>query len=404
MRPTLEFDYQAYADEQFDPKTTRLNRGNFTIPGQGQQPDYCHMPYISHIHESGNSALEMIVSCKLWRCPSCYRLKVDSEVFKYAVLLECYSLVTGDRPFRAVASMSSETVEDITLEDLRAFMRNAKDRIKRCGVHAGFKLFHPFRIKKNVQQAIRELCGVNTSSGGFWTFILQPSNIAQINSYLDTDYKSWRDLVNLSPHVHYLLFPSHQMITGDKKIFIKKLQKKDGSYTLDSVSDVVQHLRYLLTHCGLLVNTGSNDSRLQPADVFGDLHRWKPEEFLTPDEIRGIQEAVLDVLNEKRTSPYTVDDMGELCYLRDDEEEKTAEEAGYIPFKDLIAYDALTAESIDAWIKGIPDEANAAYVEYLLSEYYQKIMDTDIPQKKRRLFLEDLRNPPDSFKITTLRV
>lgn len=402
MQPALDFDYQAREDELFDSKTTILNKGNFTIPGQGQQPDYCHTPYISHIHDSGNSALKMIISCKLWRCPSCYRLKVDSEVFKYAVLLECYSLMTGERPFRAVASMSSERSNDITLDELRAFMRNSKDRLKRCGVDAGLKLFHSYRIKKNAQQAIRVLCGENTSSGGFWNYILSPSSIDAINEYLDTDFKTWRDLVNFSPHVHYLLFPAHQKVTGDKNIVITKLQKQDGSYALESVSDVVQHLSYLFTHCGVLVN--ADKKRLKPADVFGDLHKWKPEEYLTPEEIQNIQLAVLDHLNEKRTSPYTVDDMGELCYLRDAKEEKTAEEAGYLPLKEFIAYDEVTGECLDAWVASIKDPRNRSYVDYLLSEYSRILKDDEIPQKKRRLFLEDLRDPPDSFKITTLNV
>ncbi|SDF43546.1 hypothetical protein SAMN04488589_0511 [Methanolobus vulcani] len=399
---TLEYDYQKRQDELFDPKTTILNKGNFTVPGQGQSPDYCHTPYISHIHASGNSALEMIISCKLWRCPSCYRLKVDSEVFKYAVLLECYSLVTGDRPFRAVASMDSDKAYSLTLDEYRGFRRNAKDRLKRNGVTAGFKLDHPFRIKKSVQQAVRVLCGEETSSGGFWNYILNPSSINEINNYLDTDFKSWRDLVNFSPHVHYLLFPGHQKISGDKNIVITKLQKTDGSYTLDNVSDIVQHLRYLLTHCGILVNAGK--SRMEPAGVFGDLRNWKPEDYLTPEEIQDIQLSVLNHLNEKRTTPYTVDDMGELCYLRDKEEEKTAEDAGYFPLKEFIAYDECTGECIDSWLSSIRNPDNAVYVEYLLSEYSRILKDTDIPQKKRRLFLGDLRDPPNSFKITKLNV
>jgi hypothetical protein len=403
MQPDLDFDYQARNNEIFDPKTTILNKGNFTVPGQGQQPDYCHTSYIGYLHSSGDGAIRLHNTCKLWRCPSCYRLKTDSEVFKYAVLLECYSLVTGDRPFRAVASISNEQARNLTLEDYRAFRRNSKDRLLRCGVTAGFKLDHPFRIKKSVQQAIRVLCGEDTTSGGFWDFILNPSSLTAINAYLDSDFKTWRDLVNFSPHIHSLLFPGHQKITGDKNIILTKLQANDGSYTLDSVRDVVKHIRYLVTHCGILINV--NESRLKPAGVFGNLHNWKPEEYLTPEEIQDIQLAVLGVLNEKRTKPYTVDSEGELCYLGEESpSNEKLKDLGYLPLKEFVAYDESTGECLDAWLKSIRNPDNAAYVHYLLSEYSRILKDDTIPQKMRRLFLDGLRDPPDSFKITTLDV
>ncbi|WP_406657386.1 hypothetical protein V7O62_02205 [Methanolobus sp. ZRKC2] len=394
-------------EEKFDPKNSILNTGNFVIPGQGEKPDYCHVPFLSHVHESGDGGIEMIISCKQWRCPCCYRLKVDSEVFKYAVLLEAYSKVTGDRPFRAVASISTDQAYKMTLEDLRSFWRNAKDRLRRCGVNAGFKLSHPFRIKKNVQEALRILLGSNTSSGGFWDFILSgQSAIDSINDYLGSDYKTWRDLVNFSPHVHYLLFPDHQKISGDKNIILTKLQAADGSYTLDSVDDVVRHLRYLVTHTGVLCNVGSHDNRVKPAGVFGDLFRWDPSDYLTTEEIQEIQSSVLDILNEKRTRPYTVDIDGELCYLDDEDSisDETLEERGLIKINKLRAHDAISAESVDAWLASIENQDNRAYVEYLLSEYSRILDDDDIPQKMRRLFLKDLRDPPDSFKITTLDV
>ena len=299
--------------------------------------------------------------------------------------------------------MSNDQAYNLTLEDLRAFRRNAKDWLKRSGVTAGFKLDHPFRIKKRVQSAIRVLCGENTTSGGFWDYILNPSSIESINNYLGTDYKSWRDLVNLSPHVHYLLFPGHQKITGDKNIVLTKLQANDGSYTLDSVRDVVKHIRYLVTHCGILINAGK--SRFEPADVFGDLHNWKPEEYLTPEEIQEIQSAVLDVLNEKRTKPYTVGDDGELCYLGEEApSNEKLKDLGYLPINEFFAYDEFSGECLDAWLKSIENQNNADYVFYLVSEYSRILKDDTIPQKKRRLFLEDLRDPPDSFQITTLNV
>jgi hypothetical protein len=66
-------------------------------------------------------------------------------------------------------------------------------------------------------------------------------------------------------------------------MILTKLQANGGSYTLDTIRDVVKHIRYLVTHCGILINAGN--SRVEPADVFGDLHNWKPEDYLPPEEI-----------------------------------------------------------------------------------------------------------------------
>lgn len=389
-------------EETFDPDTTILNKGNWTIPSQGQMPDYCHTKSLSHLHQSGNGAASTFQTCKLLRCPSCYRFKVDSIVFKNTVLLECYSLVTGERPFRYISSMHTNQANDLTLTDVRAFKRNQKDRVRRQGVTAGLQIFHPFRLKKKVQDAIRTLTGEEPSSGGFWKYILDPSNIEKINAYLNAAYKGWRDCVNLSYHVHGLGFPGDQKITGDKKVVIRKLQKKDGSYTLDTVADVARNIRYLITHCGSLVNN-DDDSRTRPDVPFGDLHGWKPEEYLTPEELHGMQAAVLDILNENRTKPYTVNADGELSYLGDEStSDEKLRDRGYLPLKEFDAYDEITAECRDAWLSSIKDPDNRAYVEYLLSERSRILDDSTIPQKLRRLFIEDLRNPPDNFEIIEL--
>ena len=127
----------------------------------------------------------------------------------------------------------------------------------------------------------------------------------------------------------------------------------DGSYTLDSVRDVVKHIRYLVTHCGLLFNV--DDSNIHPADLFGDLHNWKPEDYLTPEEIQAVRSSVLDVLNEGRKKSYMVGTDGELCYLDNEKSvsEESLNEQGYRKVHGFIAYDECSAECVDAWLKSI---------------------------------------------------
>ncbi|WP_340819009.1 hypothetical protein [Methanolobus sp. WCC4] len=390
-------------EERFDPLTTPMNKGNFTIPGEGQKPCYCHTRSLTHMHKSGNGAASTFKTCKLLRCPCCGQFKTDSLTFKNSVLVECYALVTGDRPFRYIGSMHTDVQDNVTLKDIRNFKRNVKDRVKRQGVTAGIQIFHPFRLKKHVQDAIRVLNGENTTSGGFWSYVRNPSNIEKINAYLGTEYRNWRDCSNLSIHVHGLGFPSHQKITGDKKVVIRKLQKKDGTYTLETTTDLVKHIRYLMTHAGALTNV-DDESRMQACTPFGDLHNWKPEEYLTQEEIQGIQADVLQVLNENRTKPYTFNAKGELCYLGDEAtSDEKLKDQGYYPLHELFdAYDEFTAECRQGWLSSITNEANLEYVLYLMSERSRILDDKTIPQKLRCLFLQDLKDPPDSFEIIEL--
>ncbi|WP_342305892.1 hypothetical protein [Methanolobus sp. ZRKC5] len=130
-----------------------------------------------------------------------------------------------------------------------------------------------------------------------------------------------------------------------------------------------------------MVNAGK--SRFEPADVFGNLHNWKPEEYLTPDEIKDIQVAVLDILNEKRTKPYAVGSDGVLCYLGDGSatDKHSLKELGYLPLKEFVPYDEFSGECLEAWLKSIRNPDNAAFVHYLVSEYSRILKDDTIPQK-----------------------
>ncbi|WP_406671116.1 hypothetical protein V7O67_05125 [Methanolobus sp. ZRKC4] len=137
-----------------------------------------------------------------------------------------------------------------------------------------------------------------------------------------------------------------------------------------------------MTHCGVLVNA-DDDSRLKPDNFFGDLHSWKPEEYLTTEEIQDIQVEILSVLNENRTKPYSVGSDGVLCYLGDGSatDKHSLKELGYLPLKEFVPYDEFSGECLDAWLKSIENPENRVYVEYLVSERSRILKDKTIPQK-----------------------
>ena len=153
-------DFPTY--KKFNPMTTILAKRNWTIPGQGAKAEYCHKPFISHISGCGSAAKEVYVSCGLATCPDCYPLWIANQVFDNAVKIEAYAKITGSRPFRYVGSVNySQGVSAWTLQDYRNFNRNLGDRLMRQGVDAGLKVFHAFRIKKNIQDEMRSLLGLS---------------------------------------------------------------------------------------------------------------------------------------------------------------------------------------------------------------------------------------------------
>ena len=257
-------------------------------------------------------------------------------------------------------------------------------------------------------------------SGGMWEFLLEPGNIPAINEYLQKNkYCTWRDCVKLSPHTHYLLFPGDQKITGNADIVITKLisERDDGTkiITLDTVDDIVLHLRYLFTHSEILINAG--DCNSDPAGFFGELYdtHKKPyfmEEF-TNAEMMQVQYEVLEVINRGRDKPYTIDESNELIFSNERENSPTMRERGYIPVHEYLAYDPVSREAQDAWLASIKNLDNRAYCEYLI-DLFERLKDSRLPGKMKRLFTSRtlfldsrgcdvvLRPPPDSFAFVKI--
>ncbi|WP_135605540.1 hypothetical protein [Methanococcoides sp. NM1] len=71
----------------------------------------------------------------------------------------------------------------------------------------------------------------------------------------------------------------------------------------------------------------------------------------------------------------------------------------------------LQRESLNAWLvsieaDGVDEKANPImdncnYCETLIERYCEIQEDHDLSSKLRRLYLDDLPNPPDSFKIVS---
>ncbi|MDR3492462.1 MAG: hypothetical protein P4M12_10580 [Gammaproteobacteria bacterium] len=369
---------------QFNPQLTVLSKYDFTIPGMGHAPAYCEKPYVNGIADDGSGAHVMFTRCKKMSCPDCYDLWRLQQVFKYTVMLEAYAKHSGMRPCRGSYSINPK--QEFTLDDIRKFIRNGKDRLRYQGMDAGVTWFHFLRVDPFKKRVIRKIIG-NHGSAGDWNFIRNEDNIEVFNKHCSTKVKTWYDYVCVGPHAHFIAFPGDAIVTGDSKgkIVIKKDHwKKDGVdiWELKGTEDVFRFVMYLSSHVTQL-NNGSK-SRFKPFKPFGALDKVNLLDLVTPDELREIQANVLELINRMRTQKFDIKD-GDLVYATDDQKDKV----NFIPLSDF-RYSSLIGQInaknlIEYVTRNCPE--NAAYLAYLIKLYNYVLASKDVPFKFRRLFL-----------------
>lgn len=406
----------------FDPKITTLNKYDFYIPGKGEKPVYCQMPYLQGLASDGSGAKVIYTNCGTMGCPSCSKLWVLQRVFEAAVHVEAYSRFSGSRPSHGQGSVPYD--QDFTLDSIRKIRRNVNSKLKKQGVDAGLSMFHPFRIKANVKPVLRQLTGSRTSSG-FWNFLRDDhnaGNIDKINDILGTDYKSWIDCVFLSPHYHFLAFPGTQIFTGNKDLVLKKEFMPDGEdkiWTLQNSEAVVRYLMYLISHCGQLDNS---DFHLKPISPFGAMFKLSAEKLVSLEVLQDIRLEVLGILNQGRDKLLSLDGETVSFAVPSETEEKT-----FIPISEFRLTSLAAHDNARAFVSGVRSvcPANADYIDYLIDLYNMLCDSSEVPQKFKRLFcstfdeLPDfllsmssyspiramfengLCNPPDSFRFWT---
>jgi hypothetical protein len=338
---------------------------SFLIPGMGLASDYCMTKVLSAIGVLGNAVKLISKHCERIQCPNCWTWWASKRCFKLAVLLECYAEYTKERPIALWCSVHPDKVKSWSWREYGNFIRKCYSRMYKLGITGGVRVFHAMRVKDDIKDDLR-LLGAKDSAG-FWKMIR--ANALNLSS--------WFLYVYLSPHIHALVFPSWIKPNTAKDITI-------GKYAvLDTTKDTVAHLRYLLSHCGILL-----DGENEPAAEFGVLHGWKPEEHLSAAQILRIKNEVANAMELKYDAmkddavPDVVDDS-----------------ADWIPIHEFADYSNEQIQFSDAFICSIQDKNHAAFVEYLIHLYNERRKDTSLDKHKRHVFESDLLSIPAGFTV-----
>lgn len=368
----------------FNPQVTLLSKYDFIVPGMGLKPSYCGMPYVNGIRDNYAGVHVAFTACKKMECPDCSDMWRLQGVFKNAVLIEAFARYSGSRPSRGNYSIHPD--QEFTLEDIKKFNRNGKDRLLRQDIFAGVYVFHGFRIIKIVKKVIKKLTGDDSSSGQ-WIYILNEDNISVLNQHLPFKVRSWYDLVYLAPHNHFIGFPGNVLVNGDKKgkiTITKEHATIDGKkvWELQNVEAVFKYIMYLSSHVSQL-NNGSK-SHLKVFNPFGELYKMKLLDLVSPEELHEIQASVLELINCRRTQKFEIKD-GELAYAVTDKEEKM----NFIPISYFRYNSSIGKENILKLINSVKESCpeNAGYVTYLIEMFNNVLYSRDVPRKFKRLFV-----------------
>lgn len=374
-------------------KDITLNVFDFIVRGKGEKPVYCQRPYVQGLAVDGSGAKVIYTTCGTMGCPSCSQLWVFEEIFKTAVHVEAFARYSGSRPARGSGSVSYDRT--FTVDQIRKIGRSINNKLKKQGVTAGVKMFHPFRIKDDVKKALRSILSSDDSSG-FWKFLRDDHNLGNIdklNGVLGTDFIDLYNCVVLAPHYHFICFPGNQMFTGNKELVLKKEYLSDGdnkNWTLDSSEAVVRYLTYLISHCGQL---NHKETYLRPISPFGEMHKLSAEKLVSPEVLNEIRLDVLSVMNQGREKLLVLDGDSISFAVPEEKVEKT-----FIPMSDFRLTSLEAHANASAFVSGVrigDYSENAAYIDYLIDQYNVICESSEVPQKFKRLFCSPFVELPD---------
>lgn len=350
-----------------------LNKWSFTLPGMGFAADYCMKPKVSGLSVDPGKALRISrLKCNRTQCPNCYEWWISERVFDIAVKLECYSVYTGDRPSAITCSEHPDAYRDRSWDDYNRSFRRLYRRVKKLGIQSAYRVFHPYRVRKECKKELSSL-GYAKGSSGYWKGVRDDA----------LGYGSLHDYVNLAPHLHLIAFPSYIEPNDDSGIFVKKYGN------LSSVNDVVAHCRYLLSHCGVLADDDSNE----PTQPIGALYGWNAEAFLTVEQIQDIKIRVADAMGLF----YDVDQ--DKVAMIDEEPEGQEEKIDFYGMYRFLNYSLEQSDFIGSYIASCSDPGVSSYIEMVIDRYNRLMSDSSLPDSEQHIFFDSLPDPPKKLGI-----
>ncbi len=361
---------------------------SFIIPGMGKSGNYCMTKYVTGISSDGDALRIRHLHCKRIQCPNCWHQWVRERALTLSIHIEAYAKVTGERPAAVVVSIPDERVLGWCWRHYLGFFRKSYDRMESLGVLGGVRFFHPFRIRKNVQKSLREAgYGVKDGKGGLWAGGRE--NVLKLGS--------WRSYLRLSPHIHAVVFPSYVDEHCKKDMIVRKYA------VLTTTEDVVAHVQYLLSHCGILA-----DGENEPAKEFGSLFKFTPEKFLDEKELKEVEIRVMKAMGMKVVEEIVAENgdgkaeeevAGEEEYSYRDDDRKEKEEYTWIPIWQFAVFSAEQEAWTNAFITSILNPEHRLYIDHLVQLFNSKRTDTGLKAYERNVFEDDLGPPPAGFEL-----
>lgn len=357
-------------DEIYGSPKEIMNLWSWTIPGKGFAADYCMRRKVSAVSTTKDAIKVTRLKCGRVQCPNCYEWWMSERVFETSVKILAYARVHNQTPLAISVSEHPDTVTEYTWDDYQKSFRRMYRRMKNRNIDGGYRIFHPYRIQDRYKREMSEM-GINDGSGGYWKGVR--NNVLEL--------PSWYYYLKLAPHLHVIGFSDWIDECTDKDIVIKNYS------TLDTVNDVVGHIRYLLTHAGILADEDTS----KPTMPFGAMHRFKMQDHLEPLEILQIKQEVAEAMG---VSYNQAKDKIEV--KREEEKEDPYRWFPLYSFKIYSLESEANTNAFLAWNNHTPE---GQYINGIIERYLDVIDDEDLPTSERHVFMQDLCDPPDSLAV-----
>lgn len=334
----------------------------FVLPGLGESGPKCMCKKAWGIGIDGKKLGYVNLKCKRIECKNCYLNWVLEKVYESAFILEAYAKVTGERPAHVTAEIIgiSDKARSWDMEDYDTFHRRTYRHIEAMGGLGGLRAFHPYKIHSHIKKSLISN-GYGIPGNGFWKGVR--------NNALNL--KTFDEYYYLAPHDHNIVFPSFLDEHVDNKFFVKKIKE------LSTMEDTIKALFYLVSHVGVYKDNECKDNH--PLAFFGKLHRFKPEKYLSDEEIKTLKSEISSIMNydpdNETPSPDSNKDQ-------------------FIPIHEFNMYSAEKEQWTNAVISSFPENTISFWWSLVL-EYNDKINNSDIPKEDRHIFIDDLVIPPD---------
>lgn len=327
----------------------------FVLPGLGKDSELCGKKVAYGIGIDGKSLGYVAHMCKRWEGPTCYKSVTMDKVFDVVFKLEAYAKMTGERPCHIVAEKIgvSQEAKNWDLEDYDTFHRRVYRHVASFGGKAGLRAFHPYKIHSHIKDQLRRL-GYGVPSKGLWQGVRD--NALNLKHYDEYYYSA--------PHDHCFVFPSFLKEHSDNKFFLKKIG------VLETMEDIIKASYYLFSHIGLLKETEEKDNH--PIVFFGELYRFKPETFLSEEELELLKTEIEEKMHR----------------LSEEEKELKSNKDQFIPLHDFISYNPDNVELTFGYIEAFPEEYKEFWY-WVINRYKTIKLDKNVPKESRELFIDD---------------